>query len=386
MEENRVEAPTITEQLKERLRDVMAVELVNDLLKTKGYAAFEGRLYEEPDEALYERIALRFEELGYTAMLSEKEDGTYQVLALKGVPRPKPRRATVNVLLFIATFFTTTLVGASVDAGPGLLDVLLSGLPFSIALMSILLAHELAHYFVARRYGSPVTLPFFIPVPLPPLGTMGAVIRQEAPMRSRKALFDIGVAGPLAGLVVAIPLLIGGLMFTQVGRPSDFIEVHEGVVQEGNSLVYLAAKYLVFGRVLPDESGQDVWLSQPASPGGPVAFAAWAGLLVTMFNLLPVGQLDGGHVAYALLGRRAWRLAYVMIGLIGVLVVYLLIIDSPAAFTWLLWVVLMLVVRPRHPPPLNDVTPLDWKRKWLGILVGVIFVLIYVPLPLVPVQ
>jgi membrane-associated protease RseP (regulator of RpoE activity) len=207
-------------------------------------------------------------------------------------------------------------------------------------------------------------------------------------MRSRKALFDIGIAGPLAGLVVAIPLLIIGLMFSQVGRPSDFIELQEGmaVTQEGNSLVYLAAKYAVFGRVLPDESGQDVWLSQPASPGGPVAFAAWAGLLVTMFNLLPVGQLDGGHIAYALLGRRAWRLAYVMIGLIGALVIFLLVNDSPAAFTWLLWVVLMLVVQPRHPPPLNDVTPLDWRRKWLGVLMGVIFVLIYVPLPLVPVQ
>jgi membrane-associated protease RseP (regulator of RpoE activity) len=245
------------------------------------------------------------------------------------------------------------------------------GIPFAGTLISILLAHELSHYFVARRYGSPVSLPYFIPMPLSLMGTMGAVIVQKAPMRSRKALFDIGVAGPLGGLIVAIPLLIVGLALSNVQPPPASAG---GIVQEGNSLLYLGIKYLIFGRILPS-NGEDVWLH-------PVAFAAWAGLLVTMINLIPVGQLDGGHATYALLGRRAWSLGYMaiaaMIGWGG----WLLTRGNEAGGFWLMWGFLNMVINPRHPPPLNDTTKLDWRRVALGVLVLAIFIVTFMPAPL----
>ncbi|MBC7228184.1 MAG: site-2 protease family protein [Thermoflexales bacterium] len=309
-------------------------------------------------------------------------------MAVRGVVRAQAPRPWVNLVLFLATLLTVMLAGAAPQSGGTLLGALLSGLPFAVALMTILLAHELAHYFVARRYGSPVSLPYFVPMPLSILGTMGAVIFQRAPMRDRKALFDIGIAGPLAGFIVAVPLLLLGLLFTRVGRPSDFLPPQEQqaavVYQEGNSLLYLAAKYLVFGRILPDRAtGEDVWLSLPESPGGPVVFAAWAGLLVTALNLLPIGQLDGGHVAYALLGRRAWRLAYLVIGLLVALGMYLWVTGNPAWPTWVIWAVLGLLFGPRHPPPLNDASRLGPGRTFLGILMVIIWLVTFVPVPLV---
>lgn len=403
-------ARSIFDQLRSQLRDLMAVERVVIQREPDQVIAFRGRLYESPD-VVFERVSERFRELGYTAMLSEAEDA-YQITAIKGVNQHQPSRRWINVLLLLVTVLTTMLAGLSPQIDLTSPRWYLSGLPFAGALLAILLAHELAHYFVARRYGSPVSLPYFVPMPVSILGTMGAVILQRAPMRDRKALFDIGIAGPLAGLIVALPLLIVGLLFTEVGRPAEFIdeqamqrrieaqcEAAEGFVavlcsglseqemtnmQEGNSLLYLAAKYVVFGRVLPDrEAGEDVWLSLPESPGGPIAFAAWAGLFVTALNLLPIGQLDGGHVAYALLGRRAWTLAFVMVGLLGALGGYLFLIGNPAWPTWIIWAVLALLLGPRHPPPLNDVSRVGRGRVLLGIFVLVVFIVTFVPVPIV---
>ncbi|MGD1996046.1 MAG: site-2 protease family protein [Anaerolineae bacterium] len=378
---------TILDRLRRRLSDIMAVERVEVRQEPDRVIAFYGRLYDTPEVA-FDRASERFEDLGYTAMFAQvdPEEDAYQVVAVQGVRRPKSSRRWLNAVLLVATILATMVAGLSPEAD--LSDPLwyLSGLPFAAALMAILLAHELAHYFVARRYGSPVSLPYFVPMPLSPFGTMGAVILQRAPMRDRRALFDIGIAGPLAGLVVAIPLLILGLAFSQVGRPSEFVDIQEGlaVTQEGNSLAYVAAKYLVFGRILPSEGGEDVWLSLPASPGGPVAFAAWAGLLVTAINLLPIGQLDGGHVAYALLGKRAWKLAYVTIALLGALGLYLAAIGNLAAGTWIVWALLGLLLGPRHPPPLNDATRLGRGRVLLGVLLALILIATFVPMPLIP--
>jgi membrane-associated protease RseP (regulator of RpoE activity) len=381
--------PDIAERLYRELAGLMAVKRIDVWRKDPNQAiTFVGKLLDQSERA-FAQISERFAALGYTAMLVQNKDGAHHVFAMRGVAQPQPSRRWVNVVLFLVTVVAVMIAGLSPEADPTNPLWYLSGLPFAVALLGILLAHELAHYFVARRYGSPVSLPYFVPMPLAsPFGTMGAVILQKAPMRNRKALFDIGVAGPLAGLIVAVPLLFIGLLFTRVGRPSDFLgpEAAGGVIQEGNSLLYLAAKAIVTGRILPDANGEDVWLSLPESPGGPIVFAAWAGLLVTALNLLPIGQLDGGHVAYALLGRRAWTLAYVVLLLLGGLGVYLALIGNPAWPTWLIWAALGLFMGPRHPSPLDDVSPVGGKRVLLGILMAVIFVLTFVPIPLVPVR
>jgi membrane-associated protease RseP (regulator of RpoE activity) len=249
------------------------------------------------------------------------------------------------------------------------------GIPFAATLLSILTMHELSHYFVGIRYGSPLSLPYFIPLPfLSIFGTMGAVIVQKGPMRSRKALFDIGAAGPLGGLILAIPLLIVGLLLSEVDPPPTNLAPGEQIYLEGNSVLYFLFKLVIFGQPLPS-GGMDVLLH-------PIAFAAWGGLLVTALNLFPIGQLDGGHIAYAMWGRRAWKIArfFLIASLIwGVL---LIIRGNPAGGTWLAWWALGSFMGAKHPAPLNDVTPLDRQRRQLGWLITVIFFLILVPIPL----
>ena len=240
----------------------------------------------------------------------------------------------------------------------------LLGVPFAATLLAILFTHEMGHYVVGRLRKAPVSLPYFIPMPpfISFTGTMGAVIVQREPMEDRRTILEVGIAGPLAGLAVAIPLLLFGLSRSTIGPPAG-----ASYVQEGNSLLYAAAKWLMFGRLLPG-GGVDVQLS-------PVAWGAWIGLLITMLNLLPIGQLDGGHVAYALLGERAHYLAYALIGacvLLGLLV----------STTWLFWAVLALVIGPRHPAPLNDISRLDAKHVALAVFGLVVFVLLFMPDPL----
>jgi len=381
----------IVAQLRRQLTDLMHVQEHEVVRPPDAVIAFRGRVNGDTETA-FEQITRRFAAHDYTAMLQDRPGGGHEVVAVKGAIGRKTGRVWVNVALFLVTLFSVLYIGAGYgmqDAGVAVADpeslesltlplaYLWLGLPFAGTLLAILLAHELSHYFVARRYGSPVSLPYFIPMPFSLMGTMGAVIMQRAPMRNRKALFDIGVAGPLGGLIVAIPLLILGLALSSVGTPPPVADAG-GVLQEGNSLLYLAIKYLMFGKILPS-NGEDVWLHS-------VAFAAWAGLLVTMINLIPVGQLDGGHVSYALLGRRAQTLGY---GVIAAMVAWggwLLMNGNDAGGFWLTWGFLNMVLNPRHPPPLDDATRLDWKRIAMGLLVLVIFILLFMPAPLRQVQ
>jgi membrane-associated protease RseP (regulator of RpoE activity) len=221
-----------------------------------------------------------------------------------GEQRPAPPievRWKKPALLFVATvlavFFTEAMRTLPAGGDPGL-GAILRNIPnawtFAVPLMAILLAHELGHYLAARWHRVPASLPYFIPLPsLSPFGTMGAVISMPGRIRSRNALLDIGAAGPLAGMVVAVPVLLVGL------AQSEVRELSGPALQEGNCLLYLLLKRLVVGPIPP---GHDVWIS-------PAAFAGWAGLLVTALNLLPIGQLDGGHIAYALLGERQNQVA-----------------------------------------------------------------------------
>ncbi|HDD24514.1 MAG TPA: site-2 protease family protein [Chloroflexi bacterium] len=373
-------------QLRQQLHDVMEITGYIVLEHPDEAFAFRGRLYAGTDvDVAFERISQRFARYGYTASLRRLPSGDFEVHAIKGLVERRPGRVWINAVLLLLTLVSVLYIGAASvlqESGaitnpndPQVLFLPLAhlqlGIPFAATLMSILLAHELSHYFVARRYGSPVSLPYFIPMPLSIIGTMGAVIVQRAPMRSRKALFDIGIAGPLGGLVIAIPLVIVGLTLSTVQPPPPNVDT---VLQEGNSLLYAGLKYLVFGKMLPG-NGEDVWLH-------PVAFAAWSGLLVTMINLIPVGQLDGGHISYALLGNRAHKLGQVVIVGMFAWGGWLLMSGNNAGGFWLTWAVLNLMLNPRHPPPLNDAGRLDRTRIVVGIIMLGIFILLFMPSPL----
>lgn len=375
-------------QLRRQLLDVMSIEEHEVMGPPDEVIAFRGQVHGDT-EAAFEHITERFAHYDYTATLRDRPGGGHEVVAVKGVIERKPGRVWVNVALFLATMLSTLFIGALTDLGytdelMGLTDQeamrmalthLYRGVPFAATIMAILVTHELSHYFVARRHGSPVSLPYFIPMPANFIGTMGAVIVQRTPMRNRKALFDIGVAGPLGGLIVAIPLLILGLAYSNVQPPPPHVDI---VWQEGNSLLYLVLKYLVFGKILPS-NGEDVWLH-------PVASAAWAGLLITMINLIPVGQLDGGHVSYALLGRRAQTMGRVVVAAMVAWGGWMLMSGDEAGSFWLTWAFFNLILNPRHPPPLDDATRLEGRQIILGLLVVVVFILTFMPAPLREIQ
>ncbi len=379
----------VVQALQTALVELIVVDDVTVLdNSSKPRVRFRGQLHTEDQEIHFEEVVQRFAQLGYTPLLTE-EFQYHVISAVPAVVNGKTGKPWVNAVLFVLTCISVLAVGAVQEN----IDILTSpleiwrGWQFAITIMGILTAHELSHYFVGRRYGSPLSLPYFIPIPLNFLGTMGAVIFQRGPMHSRKSLFDIGAAGPIGGLVIAIPLLILGLATSQVGNPRDFMDIPTGeplpLMQEGNSILYLATKLVVHGRFLPDRTtGEDVWLSPP-SPGGSMAFAAWAGLLVTALNLFPIGQFDGGHISYAMWGKRAWVIARIVIYIILGWGIILTLMGNPAGGTWLLLGVVGTLMRPKHPPPLNDVTPLDPRRKTLGWIIIGIFVLILVPIPLI---
>lgn len=302
------------------------------------------------------------------------------------IPRLTWRGVRLNVLLFVLTVLSVFDMGAVAEAAEHAKPYrLLEGWHFAVPLLAILLAHEFGHYFASRYHRVPASLPFFIPLPRIGLfGTMGAVISMRDTIRSRNALLDIGASGPLAGLVVAIPVLFWGVAHSPV------LELHGAYTQEGQSLLYALVKWLVHG---PIPAGHDILLS-------PAANAGWAGLFLTMINLLPYGQLDGGHVAYALFGERQNRLApWFRRALIGLWLLNLAKFLLPALHThdqahlinaafnsifWLEWyAVLGLLARfsGRDHPPFEP-GPLSGWRKAIGVLTLVVFVALFMPTPL----
>ena len=267
----------------------------------------------------------------------------------------------IHVLLFLATLFTTTLAG-SFQAGVNPLDdlrLLVRGLPFSATLMGILLVHEMGHFLMSRLHGVEATPPYFIPGPPFLIGTFGAFIRMRTPT-NRKALFDVGAAGPWAGFLVAIPAVFYGLSLSEVRA----LDTSTGGLVLGDSLVFRWLTRLALG-----VSPADVIILLH-----PIALAGWFGLFITFLNLLPVGQLDGGHVVYALIGRRhRWVARCSLLVIIGL------------AFLgwqgWVMWAVLVTVLGLDHPPTIDD-TPLDPRRRVAGWLTIALFVVTFMPVPL----
>ncbi|MEW6568164.1 MAG: site-2 protease family protein [Chloroflexota bacterium] len=392
---------TIAERLLPAVRQVMQVLEVTSGGARREYAArFRGRLMIDSQEA-YQRLEPLFAREG-TTLLFRREGREHTVLAVSGRIQVRPSKPWVNLILFAGTLLSVIFAGMLYGyTGPTYADqgrqlaALLSqwqrGIPFAASLLGILLAHEFGHYLAARFHRTAVTLPYFIPFPGSTFGTMGAFIQLKSPPRNRRVLLDIGLAGPLAGLVVAIPVLLFGLSLSEVGRlpASPAAALGQGI--EGNSILYLAAKFVVTGQLLPAPAGYGgmspllywlryFFLGHPLPFGGtdvflhPVAWAGWAGLLVTSLNLIPAGQLDGGHVLFVLFGRRAVRLMpFIVVALAALGIVW------PG---WWLWAALIFVLGRAHAQPLDDITPLDGKRKGLAYLGLILFFLLFTPVPL----
>jgi membrane-associated protease RseP (regulator of RpoE activity) len=265
---------------------------------------------------------------------------------------PRRRLPILPVVLFVITCFTTYSVGEALFAG--------SGPIYAAGVMWILLSHELGHYVQARRYRVPASLPYFIPIPAPPLGTMGAVISMRGNMGDRRALFDIGISGPLAGLVPALICTIVGLRWSSVGVVPN--GAHGAL---GDPLLFQFFVRWFFGPLAP---GQDVFLH-------PLAYAGWVGVLITSVNLIPIGQLDGGHILYAILRRKAHLVAMVfLLAALGA-VIY------THSYQWSLMLVLLMLMGPRHPPTANDEVPLGTGRIVLGYLTLAFVIIGFTPRP-----
>lgn len=282
----------------------------------------------------------------------------------------------MHVLLFALTVVTTTLVGANhyaaflSDFGARpvsfSLSLLLQGCWYSMTILAILGAHEMGHYLACRYYGVEASLPYFLPAPVILTGTLGAFIRIRQPIPSKAMLFDIGVAGPIAGFVVAVPALITGLALSNVAAlPSNFVGL-----SLGEPPLFRGVAWLIWG---PVPAGHSINLH-------PMAFAAWFGLLATALNLFPIGQLDGGHITYAVLGPRA-----TFVSVAAVIATVLLAFWSTS---WLVWAVLMVVMLavfgPRHPRTIDEHVPLDPTRQRLAAFAAGMFVLCFTPAPIEP--
>jgi len=283
------------------------------------------------------------------------------------------------VVLFVLTLLSTTQAGglhyvsfttAFSDQIPRMpiFSLLLHGLWYSLSILAILGCHELGHYFACRYYRVDSSRPYFLPMPFLLTGTLGAFIRIRAPIPGKRALFDIGIAGPIAGFLVALPVLLIGMHLSSVVKlPTSF---RGEVFELGEPLLFKAAEWLTFGSI-PD--GYSVNMH-------PMAFAAWFGMLATALNLFPIGQLDGGHISYAVLGRRSTAVTMVMVPcLIGL---------SFVSTSWIVWTVLtvgmLLLFGPRHPRVVDEEIPLDRSRLWLAAFALLMFVLCFTPAPIQP--
>lgn len=280
-----------------------------------------------------------------------------EVIIAEVVPRPpQPSKARwlVPLILFALTCFSTFYAAEGFQRP-------IQGLQYSVCVLAVLISHEMGHFLQALRYGAPATLPFFLPMPFSPIGTFGAVIAMDTRRLDRRALFDIGITGPLAGLVPTLIFTVVGIQQSQVVpqiRGGPFMEL-------GEPLLFQFLSH---------------WLKGPLPEGytlliGPMAYAGWVGMLITALNLIPIGQLDGGHILYALLGRRANALGMLLLlAAMAAVVIF-------GYWGWLLMIFLLGLLGPEHPPTANDEAPLGVSRVILGWLVLGFIVIGFTPEP-----
>ncbi len=332
--------PTVDDHvwaLRDAVENVLTVETVQ---MGRGGVTFTGRLRHDAERS-FAYLESRFSPLGYTPLL-RRTQGTDEVVAVEGIVGVSRSNWVINLLLFVATVVSVLVVGLQIFSPLG-------ALVYTAGLLLVLGCHEFGHYIVARIHGLAVTLPYFIPLPLPPLGTMGAFIRLKSPVINRKALFDMAVAGPLAGFFVALPIFALGLLL-----PAEWTRV---LMQARPILrIQLLDSWLVeflVNLLRPSLGSLDLFRN-------PLTAVGWFGMLVTAINLLPAGQLDGGHIAYSLLGRWSRPLA----GLVFVLLIFL---GWRYWYGWYVWAFMLFLTGLSHPAPLNDITELDWPRRSLAL-------------------
>lgn len=289
------------------------------------------------------------------------------------------RRIWLNIILFIATLFSTFFVGITwslsfkyadvfsqspqIDLNVKIFEdpqIISLSIVYAIVLIGILLGHELGHFLACQYYKIDATLPYFIPAPTL-IGTLGAFIKIKSPITRKQQLFDIGIAGPLVGFILSVPTLIYGL---SLSRAVPAIP-REGSLIFGEPLILKIVGSMIFKNIPPDF---DVILH-------PVAFAGWVGIFVTALNLFPIGQLDGGHISYALLGPKSRNLAKLFLGIFIFMAIFFWI-------GWFIWVFIIFLMGLRHPRVIDEETPLSPRRKFLGFVVFIIFILSFIPDPI----
>jgi len=402
----------VQEQVLETIQDFLeSTYRQYDIFNFRGGRLVRGRLRAMTDDCLT-GLRLRLRQLGWLYSFEDIDGEDY--LTCTVMDAPMRRRQGLHLLLFGLTVCTTLVGGgdlgfqnfyqaayvvaaslfnaaASLVAGgaaaenywhwlmiawAGLREIgslMVRGIPFSFAVITILGSHEMGHYLMARRYGMNVTLPFFIPVPMG-IGTLGAVIRIKSPLVHRRAVLDVGAAGPLTGAIVSIIFLLAGLQMSHLVAARGMIF--------GDSILTRMLTHLFFGKLPP---GVDVVLH-------PFAFAGWLGLLITAINLMPIGQLDGGHIAYALFGRFQRSLAVMAFGMLVTLGVIGLLSSAGTLFRqgheaywpWLLFAVFTRsLMKPAHPPTLDDTVRLNGRRKLIGVACLVLLFVCFVPAPMI---
>jgi len=388
------------EYLDNIVRRIFMIEDITHGKTEQGFVVrYRGHLISPDSEEAYNRLEEMLKPYHLTPLF-RIESGKQVILLINSPPAPKPGRPTLNLIMFLLTLVSVLLSGGltslegelSSDPFTAVRQIINAGWPFAVSLLAILTTHEMGHYLAGRAHGVHVTLPFFIPLPFTQLGTMGAFISMKEVPKNRKVLMDIGVAGPIAGFIVSIVVLIIGLSLSTLNTIPLQFPAGQGLQMEGNSLIYLLLKYLRFGELLPKpvsygEPGPFIyWLryfftGQPTPLGAldvmihPVAWAGWVGLLVTSLNLIPAGQLDGGHIFHLLFGKK-WATFFLP---------FILAIMMVLGFSWSgwwLWAVLVFLFGRSYAEPLDQITPLDAKRKILGILALIIFISTFIPVPL----
>ncbi len=393
----------LTDRIQNSVRRVFAIQDTTLGDSRSGYLVrYHGRMLIDSAQA-YEKLAQELRLLEVTPLF-RVEDGQQTVLVIDGVQDVKPSNPRTNVIFFILTLFSVWFTGGMLamtelptDASGWITQIVTQGWPFAVSMLAILSAHEFGHYFAGRFHHTNVSLPYFLPLPYPisPFGTFGAFINMKEIPRNRRILLDIAVAGPLAGLIVAVPVLLIGLSLSTLNvLPAAPSTTGDALLQlEGSSILYLLSKLAIFGKLLPEPATYGglspllywvryIFTSSPLPYGGidvsihPVAWAGWGGLLITALNLIPAGQLDGGHVFYSLFGSRGAKrvLPILLIALIGLGFFW---------SGWWLWAALIFFMGRYHAQPLDQITELDPRRKWIAAGMLVIFFLVFTPIPMI---